>query len=324
MRPEPPTVTSKHEYRISTVAKLATTLGLDEAELVKHIELAPTSYSYFKQPKKSGGFREIRPPSKPLRAIQRSIYRLLECRVRYPRWMTGGVPSRSIFFHARRHVGRQMVATFDIKSFFPSVNGKHVQSVLERFAVTDAALEASIRLTTLDDKLPQGSPASCFLANLVLDPVDRQIDSLCRKHTLSFSRYVDDLAISGDCDLRQFRGAIISPIEKHGLSVAPDKVHFMGREVAQVVTNICVNDKLRPTKEFITDVKDDIWICLNDGGPQFLALEHGLSIAKVKAKLTGRVGHINQADPRLGKRLKGRLCGVVWHDPRSPSDKDMD
>jgi RNA-directed DNA polymerase len=324
MRAAPPTIMAKHNYAIRTLSQLSKLIELSEDDLVRQVELAPISYSCFKQPKKSGGFREIRPPNKALRVIQKRIYRMLESRVRYPRWMMGGVPKRSIFLHARRHVGRQMVATFDVQSFFPSVNSNHVRTVLERFAISDAALEASIRLTTLDNKLPQGSPASCFLANLVLDPVDRQIDGLCRKHKLVFSRYVDDLAISGDYDLRKFRGAIISPIEKHGLVVAPDKMHFMGRGVAQVVTNLCVNDKLRPTRAFITDVTDDIWICLKDGGAQFLALENGLSIPKLKARLTGRVGHIHQADPQLGKTLKGRLYGVKWHSHKPQGNNEIE
>jgi RNA-directed DNA polymerase len=229
MRPEPPTIKNPFEQLIRSQFALGTLLGLNERDLITLVDLAPSSYELFRQPKKSGGFREIRAPGKNLRAVQRRIYRTLETRVRYPRWMMGGVPTRSIFTHAKPHIGRQMVATLDMKSFFPSVKLAQVRSVLEQFAITESALDSVVQLTTLDDQLPQGSPASCFLANLAFDSIDRRIDALCRKHGLAFTRYVDDLAISGDCDLRNLRGALIDAIEDQGFSVARDKVRFMKR-----------------------------------------------------------------------------------------------
>jgi hypothetical protein len=304
------------ECKIRSFSDLARAIGIEDGVLAEMTELAPTLYTIFRQPKKSGGFREIRPPKKPLRIVQKLIYRTLEGRVRYPRWMMGGVPKRSIFMHAKNHVARQMVATLDVKSFFPSVRTKQVRSVLERFGISNSALDAAVRLTTLEDQLPQGSPASCFLANMAFDPIDRRVDALCRKHKLAYSRYVDDLAISGDFDIRDFRGAFIAPIEEQGFVVAPAKIHFMAQGSLQVVTNLCVNDKMRPTKEFISEVEDDIWACLEGGGPELLALENGVSVGALKARLTGRVGHITQADPRLGKMLRGRLCGIPWHAAR--------
>jgi RNA-directed DNA polymerase len=312
MRPSPPTIVTTAKCKLTSLSDLALAIGLEERALAEMVVSAPTLYTIFRQPKKSGGFREIRPPKKPLRVVQKRIYRMLEGQVRYPRWMMGGVPKRSIFLHAERHVGQQMVATLDVKSFFPSVRSDQVRSIFERFGISNSALDAAVRLTTLEDQLPQGSPASCFLANMVFDSIDRRLDGLCRRHKLAYSRYVDDLAISGYSDFRDLRGAFIAPIEEQGFVVAPTKIHFMGQGSFQVVTNLCVNDKMRPTKAFISEVKEDIWECLNGGGPELLALEKGLSVGALKARLTGRVGHTAQADPQLGKMLRGRLYGIRW------------
>jgi hypothetical protein len=300
---------------MASLLDLARAIDADESALAEMVESAPTSYTIFHLPKKSGGFREIRPPKKPLRTVQKRIYRMLEAQVRYPRWMVGGVPKRSIFMHAGRHVGQRMVATLDVKSFFPSVRSDQVRSVVEQFGISNFALDAVVRLTTLENQLPQGPPASCFLANMVFDSIDRRVDALCRRHKLAYTRYVDDLAISGDSELRDYRGAFIAPIEEQGFVVAPEKIHFMGQGSLQVVTNLCVNDKMRPTKKFISEVEDDIRGCLNGAGPALLALERGLSVSELKSQLTGRVGHIAQADRQLGKKLRGRLRGVKWQAP---------
>ncbi len=209
MRSEPKTIARPFGQELRTLPELASLLRLEEEHLASAVDEAPYSYSTFKQPKKSGGFREIRPPRKALRVIQRLIYRKLAGQVRYPRWMMGGVPLRSIFTHAKCHVGKEMVATFDVHSFFPSVTPAQVRSLLARFNIVAQALDAVIRLTTLEGQLPQGAPTSCFLANLVLDPADRRIYSLCRKYNFSYTRYVDDLAVSGDRDLRPFKKEFI-------------------------------------------------------------------------------------------------------------------
>jgi RNA-directed DNA polymerase len=316
MRPAPPTIVMPTEWKIRSLCELAHALDCEEGALVAMTDLAPSLYSVFRQPKKSGGFREIRPPKKSLRLVQKRIYRMLEGRVRYPRWMMGGVPRRSIFMHAELHVRRQMVATLDVKSFFPSVRTDQVRSIVERFGISDFARDAVVRLTTLENQLPQGSPVSCFLANMIFDSIDRRVDALCRRHKLAYSRYVDDLAISGDFDFRHLRGAFIAPIEEPGFVVAQEKIHFMRQGTSQVVTNLCVNDKLRPTKAFIHEVKEDIWACLKGCGPELLALEKCLSIGALRSRLSGRVGHIAQADPRLGRLLQGRLCGISWHTTR--------
>lgn len=315
MRHEPPTIQTPFAPPVRSLADLAGLLDLSVDELTRMVAAAPTLYTSFDQPKKSGGVRTIRPPRKALRAVQRRLYRTLQDRVRYPRWMMGGVPGRSIFTHARPHVGCAMVATLDVKSFFPSVTELHVRGVVEQFGIASDATDAVVRLTTLENQLPQGSPASCFLANMAFDGADRQIDALCRKHRLSYTRYVDDIAVSGDCDLRNFKGALFDAVVRAGFQVAPGKVLFMASDIPgferQVVTNLVVNDKLRPTKAFIGDLEEAIWVCL-EAGPEALALAEGLSVAAIKSRLTGRVSHLAQADPVRGKKLKGRLRGVEW------------
>ncbi len=294
MRTERPTIKAPFEQTIYGTHELAKVLCVEEGELIAAAERAPYSYSSFWLPKKTGGFRPIRPPGKHLRFIQRRILRALEPRVRYPRWMMGGVPRRSILKHALPHVGQTMVATLDLESFFPSVKAMQVSFVFERFAIGGPALEALVRLTTLDDQLPQGSPVSCFLANLVIEPIDRRVHGLCRRHGLNFTRYIDDLAISGDRDLRSFRSAFTEIVECSGFTISAKKpIRFMNRRGPQEVTNLIVNDKMRPTKKYIVSLKNDIWECLRGAGPKKIALEHGVCVSRLKARMTGRVSYIS-------------------------------
>lgn len=311
MQQEPPTVRRPFKPLVSTVEQLAALLNTPVGPLRRLAEDAPMLYTSFPVPKKNGKPRIIRPPAPRLRDVQRCLLDALQSCIRYPRWMMGGVPKRSIFDHAAPHVGRKMVATFDVKAFYPSTNSTMVLAVLDRLGLRDEAANAVLRLVTKDDELPQGGPTSGFLANLALEPADRRIDALCRKHGLGFTRYVDDMAISGDTDIRPFQGTIIEAIESCGYSVAPEKIRYMGRDVAQLVTKLRVNEKLRPTRDFIAEVTADIWECLTLGAA-LVASERGISIYRLQSSLTGKVSHICAADAVIGKKLKGRLYDVNW------------
>lgn len=314
MRQEPPTIRRPLEPRVVTVQQLAALVNLPVNKLERLVLDAPSLYTSFEVPKPNGKTRTIRPPARPLRDLQRTLLDVLQECIRYPRWMMGGVPKRSIFDHAKPHVGRKMVATFDVKAFYPSTKPAMVRPVLERLGFGDAAADAVLRLVSKDDELPQGSPTSGFLANLALEPADRRIDALCRKHDLSFTRYVDDMAISGDTDLTKFQGTIIEAVNQCRYEVAPDKVRYMGRNVAQLVTKLRVNDKMRPTREFMAEVKADIWECLNAGAAA-VAAERGVPLNNLKNSLTGKVSHIRSADREVGDKLRGMLCGVDWTNP---------
>jgi RNA-directed DNA polymerase len=311
MRQEPLTIRRPLEPRVLTVQQLAALVNLPVNKLERLVLDAPTLYTSFEVPKPNGKTRTIRPPARPLRDLQRTLLDVLQECIHYPRWMMGGVPKRSIFNHAEPHVGRKMVATFDVKAFYPSTKPAMVRPVLERLGLGDATADAVLRLVTMDDQLPQGSPTSGFLANLALEPADRTIDWLCRKHGLNFTRYVDDMAISGDTDLTKFQGTILEAVKECGYEVAPEKIRYMGRNVAQLVTKLRVNDKMRPTREFMAEVKADIWECLNAGAAA-VAAERGVQLHNLKNSLTGKVSHIRGADREAGDKLSDMLCGVDW------------
>ncbi len=182
---------------ISTRYELASLLRVS-ARLIEKVAARPDDfYGHLTIPKANGDLRTINPPKKPLRAAQRSLLRLLYKRLRIPGYLHGGLPRRSIFTHASPHVGCVMVATLDVKSFFPSTTRRHVEPVFAAAGIVGDALEDVLALAMFNGSLPQGSPTSCLLANLAFVPVDVRFLSLCKRNSLKYSRYVDDIAISG-------------------------------------------------------------------------------------------------------------------------------
>ena len=101
-------------------------------------------------------------------------------------------------------------------------------------------------------------------------------------------------------------------IGRTGFKIAEDKVHFCLRDGPQVVTGLIVNDRMRPSQEFIQELKRDIRDCL-EFGPCTVADEKGLTLVKLKLRLNGRICHLANSDRVIAKILRGRMCGINWH-----------
>jgi RNA-directed DNA polymerase len=318
--PSPLLVKAEARKQISTRAQLAVLLGV-HPDFVRRVAGKPADfYGHLTVPKANGELRIINPPRKPLRSAQRALLRVLYQRLRIPAYLHGGIPRRSIFTHASLHVGHTMVATLDVKSFFPSTTRGHIEPVFAIAGIVEEALEDAIALTMLNNSLPQGSPTSSLMANLAFIPADRRFLLLCARKSLNYSRYVDDIAVSGDYDFSELRGPFVNSIRESGYEVAPKKVNFWLSGKRQVVTGLVVNDKLRPTSEFVKELKHCIRLCMKLG-PELVAASEGQTVRELKACLTGRVGHVAQCDPRMGKHLRGMIRGVNWRSlgSRSPS-----
>lgn len=275
-------------------------------------------YSRFDLPKRDGGLRTIEPPRPALRLVQRRILDELYARVALPGFLHGGLPQRSIFTHTRSHIARFMVATLDVRKFFPSTRAAHVRPVLEAAGFREEALDDLVQLLTLRDGLPQGSPTSCLLANLAFLPADYAIGKTCRRRALTYSRFVDDIAISGDFDFSFLKGAFVHAIQSLGYQIATEKTAFRSRSQQQVITGLVVNEKLRPTRNFISKLKRDIQFCVEHGGSIF-ASTTGQPWSSVKASIEGRVAHLKRCDPAEGRRLRRKLYAIRWRARRVPT-----
>ena len=271
-------------------------------------------YGSFTIPKGTGRFRLITPPKGDLMRIQRQLLTFLTTQKKWGPWVHGGVRGRSIFTNAQPHVGRAMVANLDVRDCFPTTTMMGVQDALERNHLPPDVARLLAALTTYspaggDRCLPQGSPTSTFLANLVFEQADDRFVRLSKRHNLRYTRYVDDVTISGGRDFRDLKGALVEVVTDFGYSVSTDKVWFRGRNKRQIVTGLVVNDKLRPTKEFIFALKRLIRQCFWPGevGIEIAAAEQGLTVRQLRSTIEGRINHLRKFDKRKAREVKALI-----------------
>ncbi len=150
--------------------------------------------------------------------------------------------------NAERHLGNKFFYLIDLKDAYGQIQLPALAEFLGNhgFPAETADIETILnRFCRKPDGqgLCQGGPASPLLFNIALYDVDQQIAGICEKHELTYTRYADDLAISGresigDKKRKQIRGVL----EEAGLEISHKKTHRHSLANAPVVvTGIQIN-----------------------------------------------------------------------------------
>jgi len=159
--------------------------------------------------KEQGGTRMLGIPTVLDRLVQQSIAQWLSPKYeeQFSKQSYGFRPKRNAHqavMQAKKYItsGKTYVIEMDLEKFFDKVNHDRLMSVLSekisdkrvlqliRSYLTSGIMEGGI-VSQQQEGTPQGSPLSPLLSNIVLDGLDKELES--RGH--SYVRYADDCSI---------------------------------------------------------------------------------------------------------------------------------
>lgn len=295
----------------NTVQELAKAMGISVGELrflaFSRKNSKINHYKRFKVAKKSGGYRLISAPMPRLKRAQHFILeRILNKVIVHPK-AHGCVKGKSIVSNAIPHVNKAVVINQDLQNFFPSVTYKRIKGVFkalgysEKIAVIFSLLCSEPKILDIsllgenyfaqrgDRFLPQGSPCSPAITNILCRKMDFRLEGLANKYGFTYSRYVDDITFSGSNEqfkhittILKYSGKIV---RQENFKLHPEKLRVMKRNQKQEVTGIVVNEKININKKSLKrfrallhqieqeGVKGKTW----NGGPNVLAEIDGFS-----------------------------------------------
>ena len=216
---------------------------------------AEKHYKVFKIPKRNGGYRTIYEPDYTLKSIQRNILNnVLNERITssYAKAYKKGL---SLVDNATPHLNKKVILKLDIKDFFPSIDFLKVyKKAFPRNMYPEAVASLLTNLTTYNNFLPQGTPTSSYISNLVLRSFDIKVGNFCEDRNISYTRYCDDMTFSGDFDTNEVITFVKNALYKEGFILNKQKIKIIKPNKAQIVTGIVCNEKLsipRPYKKAI-------------------------------------------------------------------------
>ena len=292
--------------KIKDVVHLAKHLGTSPKELhtiCNNISIRPQKY-YFQWDKK---FRngKIRPMVKVygrLRVILDRLNYLLQ-HIDLPPYVHGGVPGRSTRTNAEPHLKKPLLVTIDLENHFPRVSPGKVCSMF-RYSQECSPQVAEIltQLTTLNRRLPQGSPTSTTVSNLVTLGLSKRLNAFAKVRGADLTQYIDDYNFSGPNRLARYTEKVETIANQEHFKINPSKTEICNASSEQIVTGIRVTGS-RPDvpSEKIKEVRRRI--------DELAALAYsGNYIPRADLKsLQGKIAYIRSLNRGSAKFLQRKL-----------------
>ena len=309
-------------YEANTRELLAIALGTKPNRLAYYLFILTESERYKKKiiQKKSGKVRNVAAPIRGLKFIQRNLADILTGSLEQKSCVHGFVPDRSIVTNAKVHLRRNLVINLDLKDFFPSINFGRVYGLFKShpFNFNDQVAVTLAQICCFEGSLPQGSPCSPVISNLICRSLDNEMMRLAKTLKMSYSRYADDITFSTNLkEIPQDIGNIVdgeyipsekltSIIERNGFCLNKNKTRCRSRYQRQEVTGIVTNKKLNIPRNYVRRIRAMLhaWEAY---GLQKAAAEHFSKYnkkrcdypeASFKKRIAGMIGYVGMVKGR--------------------------
>jgi hypothetical protein len=155
----------------------------------------------------------------------------------------GSVRGRHVKTNVEPHLDSVFAFTADISNFYPTISRNRVYRLfVSQFGCTPDVARLCTRLCTYRHHLALGLVTSPFLAEQVLIPIDRRLAAACAAAGLVYTRYVDDLNISGRYDLQRsgFESVVERILTQHGFKMHPEKLDYGRLSKGMPITKITI------------------------------------------------------------------------------------
>ncbi len=191
----------------------------------------------------------------------------------------------SIVKNAQVHIDAQWLIKLDLQNFFTSIHENDIYKIFHELGYSKLFSLELARLCTYQDEqyrfyaedypyrvskayLPQGSSTSPKLANLFARKIDEEInlmlDTEFSQFNLNFTRYSDDIIISGDLrNINNCKKIIIKAktiINNHKLRINNKKTKIFSPTSIKKITGINIIDgELRPSKKIVNYIQTSLY-----------------------------------------------------------------
>jgi RNA-directed DNA polymerase len=280
-------------------------------------EIADDADSYYEElvlldPAKPDKPRPVLSASGDLKKVQDRLLRcVLMPKLSPSEYAHGSIPKRHIKTNAQPHANSTFVFTTDISNFFPTISSDRILGLFIQLGCPAEVARILTRLCTYKHHLALGLITSPFLAEQVLLPVDRRIDAVCKSAGLIYTRYVDDITISGPFDFESsgIEASVKQILREHGFTMHPDKSVKDRLSNGVTITSIRVRrgGRLDVSRAFLDELNRQLDDANNlANGREFQGPYY------TRDQLMGRVYHACWINPGRRKPLLGKVRLIPW------------
>ncbi len=295
-------------------------------------------YKRYKLKKKRGGYRVIQTPENELKYLQRWILNNILEKIPSHKSCKGFDKNSSIKKNAECHLNVECILKIDLLRFFDSINERRIYGIFKSLGYKENLCVSFAKICSIEQDenfykafksneqklksyliaknegiLPQGSPSSPKLANLVLRRLDHRLSKLCSNKNVNYSRYADDLTFSGnEKDLKNLKKVIYKIINSENLFVNFGKTRFLKRGSSYFVTGLSVhNDEVKVIKRTKKEIEHHLFHCLKNGVTGHM-IKAKIKNRNFKDWLYGNICFVFSIEPQKGQEYFDKFNKIDW------------
>ncbi len=257
---------------------LAHFLGKDYSSLARIIykRSGRARYKTFQINKKNGGTRTIYSPRYDLKQIQSKLSNELYKIYRQRPSAHGFCKGKSVRSNADRHLDKKFIFNIDLKDFFDTIHFGRVKNLFtsQPFNFSHSVSTILAHICCFDNKLPQGSPCSPVISNMIAWKMDAQLQHLAKLKNCTYTRYVDDMSFSFTVSTKsklpseiiEFSDDVASPgdvlhqiIKDNGFKVNYEKVRLNDKNSRMEVTGVTVNEFPNVPRKYVRQIRSMLY-----------------------------------------------------------------
>lgn len=221
----------------------------------------------------------------------------------------------------QKHASSRHFLQTDLKDFFGSIDSSLITSCIvqniDNLPVSDidTHIERIVSLVSFDDMLPPGFSTSPPLSNACLYDFDNKIENYCNNNKLIYTRYSDDIIISGSTERLYGLSEIVegflqdSFMGKLKLNAAKTKYNTVGGKIKLLGVVILPSGEITVDSKLKSKVEVMLHYYLTDRPSFNKMIEQETS--KGLLSLSGYLNYINTTDPSYLNKLRLKYGATV-------------
>jgi RNA-directed DNA polymerase len=289
---------------------LSLALGLTLEELRK-LSNNPNDYYREFDIKVRGKNRHLVEAAGKLKKVQRRILDELLRRLPRQECSFGASKGRTIKDNARIHAKSRYMVKLDIKDFYPNIRSQWVYEFFMKQNCSPDVAHILTALTTRNHALPLGTATSPMLADQIVQSIDNRINGMAKRTCLKYTRYVDDITLSGDFPLERIARTAIKVLRQAGFKVKREKLvlyRALEQGEERIVTGVSIRDgKISAPVYYMGTLEKELKDAVVESKKSvpegnFMPSEH----------YRGKIGYVQWLDPPVGKKLMRFYRRVKW------------
>lgn len=251
---------------INSLKDISSDIKIEILILNRMLKFPEIFYREFSIPKRNGQKRNIKAPYPVIDLVQRYILNNILKKIDISNYATGFVEKKSILDNVSPHINSTCFLKLDIENFFPSISINRVIPIFQNLKYKNSISYCLAKFCTLNNSLPQGACTSPYISNIIAKGIDHRIVNIVTKYNLIYTRYADDIIISGAYIPNNLVGFLESVINEEGFKLNAKKTKLLLNRNHVIITGISINNsKLTLPRKTKRQLRKDAYYILQNG-----------------------------------------------------------